>query len=70
MFKPQHTLSATGFVASILGIGDLADRSVPLNHCDAAREFQPMTANELSTTRTRAAAAIQDKGPCWWNPPP
>lgn len=34
----------------------------------SAREFQPMTANELATTRTKASAAIQGKGPCWWNP--
>lgn len=27
-FAPRHELGRTGFVATVLGIGDLADRSV------------------------------------------
>ncbi len=34
-FKPRRRLGRTGFVASILGIGDLADRSVPIEDCVA-----------------------------------
>src|SRR3974390_2649341 len=32
---PTRPLGATGFKASVLGIGDLADRSVPLDTCVA-----------------------------------
>jgi aryl-alcohol dehydrogenase-like predicted oxidoreductase len=34
----------------------------------AAREFKPMTREELAATRERAAKAIEGKGRCWWNP--
>jgi 1-deoxyxylulose-5-phosphate synthase len=34
-FEPQRALGRTGFVASALGIGDLADRSLPLDTCVA-----------------------------------
>ena len=34
-FAPRRELGRTGFVASILGIGDLADRTVPLEQCVA-----------------------------------
>ncbi len=34
-FTPRRHLGRTGFVASIIGIGDLADRSVPLADCAA-----------------------------------
>ncbi len=34
-FKPRRQLGRTGFVATQLGIGDLADRSVPLERCVA-----------------------------------
>jgi len=44
----------TGFQASIPGIGDLADRTVPLETCVA--------------TLRRAAKAVEGKGACWWNP--
>lgn len=36
----------------------------------AAREFQPMNAEEMEEVRQRAAEARRDKGPCWWNPDP
>ena len=34
-FAPRRELGRTGFVATALGIGDLADRSVPLETCVA-----------------------------------
>ena len=34
-FEPQRALGRTGFVATALGIGDLADRSLPLDTCVA-----------------------------------
>jgi hypothetical protein len=34
-FQPQRPLGRTGFVATAVGIGDLADRSVPLARCVA-----------------------------------
>ncbi len=33
MFKPRRELGKTGFQATLLGIGDLADRNVPINDC-------------------------------------
>ena len=36
----------------------------------AAAEFQPLTPAEMADIRTRAVAARQGKGPCWWNPDP
>jgi aryl-alcohol dehydrogenase-like predicted oxidoreductase len=35
LFKPRRELGRTGFIATALGIGDLADRSVPLEDCVA-----------------------------------
>lgn len=35
LFTGRRELGRTGFVASVLGIGDLADRSVPLEQCVA-----------------------------------
>lgn len=34
-FQPRRELGRTGFVASVLGIGDLADRNLPLETCVA-----------------------------------
>src|SRR4051794_29024467 len=34
-FAPRRVLGRTGFVATALGVGDLADRSVPLETCVA-----------------------------------
>jgi aryl-alcohol dehydrogenase-like predicted oxidoreductase len=34
-FQPRRELGRTGFVATVLGIGDLADRSLPLEECVA-----------------------------------
>jgi aryl-alcohol dehydrogenase-like predicted oxidoreductase len=35
----------------------------------AYRQFHPLSPDRLTEIRKRAALAIQDKGPCWWNPP-
>jgi aryl-alcohol dehydrogenase-like predicted oxidoreductase len=35
----------------------------------AYRQFRPLPTDRLADIRQRAAVAIQDKGPCWWNPP-
>ena len=35
LFQPRRELGRTGFKATVLGIGDLADRSVPLSDCVA-----------------------------------
>src|ERR687885_803996 len=35
LFAPRRALGRTGFVATGLGIGDLADRTVPLEACVA-----------------------------------
>jgi predicted aldo/keto reductase-like oxidoreductase len=35
LFQPRRELGRTGFRASVLGIGDLADRSIPLATCVA-----------------------------------
>jgi len=35
LFHPRRALGRTGFVATVLGIGDLADRAVPVDDCVA-----------------------------------
>ena len=35
IFTPRRELGRTGFVATALGIGDLADRNVPVESCVA-----------------------------------
>jgi aryl-alcohol dehydrogenase-like predicted oxidoreductase len=35
----------------------------------AASRARPLTRDQLSDVRQRAAEAIQGKGECWWNPP-
>lgn len=36
---------------------------------DAFRTFQPLAASRMDDLRRRAAEAVRDKGPIWWNPP-
>jgi aryl-alcohol dehydrogenase-like predicted oxidoreductase len=36
----------------------------------AARSFRPLTPAEMADVRQRAAVAMRDKGPAWWNPAP
>ena len=35
LFKPRRALGRTGFMATLLGIGDIADRNVPIDQCTA-----------------------------------
>ena len=35
----------------------------------AWESFRPLGELELRVIESRAARAIADKGPCWWNPP-
>jgi len=35
---------------------------------EAARRFRPLSAQLLAEIRVLAAAAVQEKGDCWWNP--
>jgi hypothetical protein len=35
----------------------------------AAQTFKRVPPQQMSETRQHAIDAIQDKGPCWWNPP-
>jgi aryl-alcohol dehydrogenase-like predicted oxidoreductase len=49
-FAPRRELGCTGFVATVLGIGDLADRSVPIGTCVAtARRALDAGLNVLDT---------------------
>lgn len=79
-FQARRQLGRTGFQATRVGIGDLADRSVPLERCvatlhramdaalHAAAAFQPLTAEQMVDVRQRALQAIEGKGAVWWNP--
>jgi 1-deoxyxylulose-5-phosphate synthase len=50
---PRRPLGRTGFVATALGIGDLADRSVPLEACVAtARRALAAGLNVIDTAPT------------------
>jgi aryl-alcohol dehydrogenase-like predicted oxidoreductase len=35
----------------------------------AAAAFAPLSPQEMAAVQRRAAEAVRDKGPCWWNPP-
>ena len=49
-FQPRREIGRTGFVATILGIGDLADRCVPLEQCVAtARRAMDAGLNVIDT---------------------
>jgi hypothetical protein len=34
----------------------------------AAASFQPLTVAAMADLERRAAAAVEGKGKCWWNP--
>lgn len=36
----------------------------------AAKDFVPLSPEQLEDIRLRAIEARRDKGPCWWNPDP
>ncbi|MBE3123393.1 MAG: aldo/keto reductase, partial [Planctomycetes bacterium] len=49
----------------------LLGMSFPNEQTAALREaagFHPLSADRMADMRRRAEAAIQGKGPCWWNP--
>src|SRR5438067_5392834 len=49
-FAPRRPLGRTGFIATTLGIGDLADRSVPIETCVAtARRAMDAGLNVIDT---------------------
>lgn len=49
-FKPRRALGNTGFVATILGIGDVADRALPLQVCvDTVRRAMDAGLNVIDT---------------------
>jgi 1-deoxyxylulose-5-phosphate synthase len=37
---------------------------------EALGSFRPLNREQMEETRSRAARAIEGKGPCWWNPEP
>ncbi|HEX4607484.1 MAG TPA: aldo/keto reductase, partial [Urbifossiella sp.] len=50
MFPPRRPLGRTGFVATQLGIGDLADRGIPIETCVAtARRALDVGLNVIDT---------------------
>ncbi|MBE3134177.1 MAG: aldo/keto reductase [Acidobacteria bacterium] len=76
-FSPRRPLGRTGFVATALGIGDVADRSVPIDECvrtvrraldaglnliDAAPGYEDGYSEQI------VGRALEGKGDCWWNP--
>jgi len=76
-FFPRRQLGRTGFIATAPGIGDITDRSVPLDECvhstlscdpDAALSYAPLPADRMKQIRERAREAVRGKGDCWWNP--
>ena len=82
-FAPRHELGRTGFVATRLGVGDMADRSLPLETCvatlrraleaglnvvDTAPNYEEGFSEEIVGEAVRGLR--EGKGPCWWNPNP
>jgi len=35
---------------------------------ESAKNFKPLTAEQMADIRRRAKEAVAEKGPCWWNP--
>ncbi len=58
-FLPRRPLGRTGFVATSLGAGDLADRAVPRETCVATlrRERRPDARATTATTAPKAKAS-------------
>jgi aryl-alcohol dehydrogenase-like predicted oxidoreductase len=50
---------------ALLGLSTPEEQDAALS---AASTFRPMSREELDAVRTRAASAIDDKGPRWWDP--
>src|SRR5438067_1680929 len=63
----HHTLSVGPDVA-LLGMSFPNEQDAAFA---AARSFErPLSNEQLADIRRRAATAIAEKGPCWWNPTP
>ena len=65
LFHPRRELGRTGFVATVLGIGDLADRQLPLAQL-VATVREPLTLaltslTPLPATRTATASRLWDR---------
>ena len=52
---------------TLLGLSFANEQDVAIA---AARTFRPLSAGALESVRERAALAIRDKGPVWWDPEP
>ncbi len=60
----QYTLTCDPDVALLgMSFANEVDAAIA-----AALDFRPLTDEQAAATRARAQTAIQDKGPCWWNP--
>jgi hypothetical protein len=35
---------------------------------EIATKFKSLSNEQMEEIKTRAAEAVKDKGPCWWNP--
>jgi aryl-alcohol dehydrogenase-like predicted oxidoreductase len=60
----RYTLTADPDVA-LLGLSFPNEQDAAFA---AARDFQPMTPEEMEDLRRRAAEAVKGKGRCWWDP--
>ncbi len=60
----HYTLTCDPDVA-LLGLSFPNEQNVAFA---AAQNFSPLAPSALADIRRRAAVAVQDKGPCWWNP--
>ena len=59
-FTPRRELGRTGFVATRLGIGDVADRQIPLETCVATVERALAAGLRLSEARSAQLIASED----------
>lgn len=62
----HYTLSCDVDVA-LLGLSFPNEQDVAFA---AAVSFRPLSPDQMAEIRRQAAAAVEGKGPCWWNPPP
>jgi hypothetical protein len=60
----RYTLTCDPDVA-LLGLSTPAEQDAAFAAADV---FAPLDVNEMRAVRERAAAAIANKGACWWNP--
>jgi len=60
----RYTLTCDPDVA-LLGLSFPNEQDVAF---EAAARFTPLAPQEMADIRRRAAEAVRQKGPCWWNP--